>query len=209
MVQFTRIDFEPYYDYYADFKFGLNSPLKNLWFNAMESLEDVTIRLTFRLVDLIAEILLKLNNLKQILIYNLATPNDLLDIVDILPTCSNLIFFNDVDDELLKLLALKSSKSNPLQVLSKSNPLQVLRFIYTNGFSVNAVEQFFEHAIFADSSFFILEIKATFLEIEEMFGRIVGYQVDSLKNDNGAITAKLKKISDKSCVQVIAVSKDS
>uniref|UniRef100_A0AC34Q1H5 FBD domain-containing protein n=1 Tax=Panagrolaimus sp. JU765 TaxID=591449 RepID=A0AC34Q1H5_9BILA len=200
MVQFTRIDFEPYYDYYADFKFGLNSPLKNLWFNAMESLEDVTIRLTFRLVDLIAEILLKLNNLKQILIYNLATPNDLLDIVDILPTCSNLIFFNDVDDELLKLLALKSSKSNPLQVL---------RFIFTNGFSVKAVEQFFEHAIFADSSFFILEIKATFLEIEEMFGRIVGYQVDSLKNDNGAITAKLKKISDKSCVQVIAVSKDS
>uniref|UniRef100_A0AC34QMR0 Uncharacterized protein n=1 Tax=Panagrolaimus sp. JU765 TaxID=591449 RepID=A0AC34QMR0_9BILA len=201
MIKFLEINLERFSEFYTDLKFGLNSPLKNLWLNAMESLENLAFTLTNVSFESMMEILPKLSNLKQVSFSNDATPDELLEIINVLPKFPSLYCFAEMDDEFLKLLALKTSKSNPLKKLLIGP---------SSTFSINAVEQFFKTAAFADSSIFLLEIRATLLEIEEMFGRIGGYEVDSLKNDNGAITTKLKKISDKSCtITVIAVSKDS
>uniref|UniRef100_A0AC34Q370 Uncharacterized protein n=1 Tax=Panagrolaimus sp. JU765 TaxID=591449 RepID=A0AC34Q370_9BILA len=92
-----------------------------------------------------------------------------------------------MDDELLKLLASESNKSNSLKSL-KLRPF--------SGFSIDAVEHFLKHATFVHTSRIDLKINATLSEVEEMFKRIDKFEVILLKQKETEVKMKLKKIDE-------------
>uniref|UniRef100_A0AC34R4W7 Uncharacterized protein n=1 Tax=Panagrolaimus sp. JU765 TaxID=591449 RepID=A0AC34R4W7_9BILA len=118
-----------------------------------------------------------------------------------------------MDDEILKLLATKSNKSNPL------NKLTLVPWV---GFSIDAVEHFFKHATFVDESLIDLEtnatlsesatfldeshinleINATLSEVEKIIKRIDKYEA-SLDAQGENVMMILKKIDEEICIKVI------
>uniref|UniRef100_A0AC34QEX3 Uncharacterized protein n=1 Tax=Panagrolaimus sp. JU765 TaxID=591449 RepID=A0AC34QEX3_9BILA len=132
------------------------------------------------------EIASKLNHLKKCTIRNLMPKENLLKIVDAFPKLPNLISI-DVDDELLKLLASKSNKSNPLKKLALGP---------SSGFPIDAVEHFLKRATFVDESLIVLTMNVSLPEVEEMFKRIDKYKVILLKQKAKEVEMMVKKIDE-------------
>uniref|UniRef100_A0AC34R408 FBD domain-containing protein n=1 Tax=Panagrolaimus sp. JU765 TaxID=591449 RepID=A0AC34R408_9BILA len=133
------------------------------------------------------EIVSKLNHLKFCYISNHLPSEKLLKFVDAFPKLPMLTLHGKMDDELLKLLASKSSTSNPLKGL-------MLRPF--SGFSIDAVERFFKRATFVHKSSIVLKINATLSEVEEMFKRIDKFEVILLEQEETEVKMKLKKLDE-------------
>uniref|UniRef100_A0AC34RCV6 Uncharacterized protein n=1 Tax=Panagrolaimus sp. JU765 TaxID=591449 RepID=A0AC34RCV6_9BILA len=184
LVKFMKIDQKTILSLFFTPKLGIVSPLKDLWLDAMEFLEEFYFVLNDKFHDVNMEIFSKLNHLKECTILE---STKLLKIVDAFPKLPNLICYGQMDDELLKLLASK---------LNKSNPLKILKLVPWIGFSIDAVETFLKRATFADSSRIVLKINAALPEIEEMFKRIGKFDVILFGQEGKIFEMMLKKIDE-------------
>uniref|UniRef100_A0AC34Q4M2 Uncharacterized protein n=1 Tax=Panagrolaimus sp. JU765 TaxID=591449 RepID=A0AC34Q4M2_9BILA len=118
MVKIMKIDEKTFSRLFGIPKIGFRSPMKDLWLDAMEYLEECHFILHDELLDLHMEIASKLNHLKTCVIYNCYSPSkNLLKIVDAFPNLPNLTCFDFEDDEILKFFASKSNNSNPWKKL--------------------------------------------------------------------------------------------
>uniref|UniRef100_A0AC34RS01 Uncharacterized protein n=1 Tax=Panagrolaimus sp. JU765 TaxID=591449 RepID=A0AC34RS01_9BILA len=174
-------------------KFGLVSPMRNLWLDAMEFLEEFYFVVDDRSFNLNFEIVSKLKHLKYCYISNYSPSKKFLKIVDACPKLSKLTFLGKMDDEILKLLASKSNKSNALKEL---------KLVPSIGFSIDAVEHFFKHATFVDDSDIDLKINATLSEVEQMMKRIDKYKVSLFEQEGQLVEMMLKKIDEQICITV-------
>uniref|UniRef100_A0AC34QKW5 F-box domain-containing protein n=2 Tax=Panagrolaimus sp. JU765 TaxID=591449 RepID=A0AC34QKW5_9BILA len=188
MVKFMEIDNSTIFELFFNPRFGFRSPLKDLWLDAMEFLEEFLFVLRDEYFDVNMEIVSKLNHLKECKIVNSLPSKKLLKFVDAFPKLPNFLSY-DVDDELLKLLASKSNKSNPLKTLMLVPPI--------GGFSIDAVEQFFKRGSFVDESKISLKINASLPEVEEMFKRIGKFEVNLVEQTEREVIMMLKKIDEK------------
>uniref|UniRef100_A0AC34QMH2 F-box domain-containing protein n=1 Tax=Panagrolaimus sp. JU765 TaxID=591449 RepID=A0AC34QMH2_9BILA len=193
MVKIMKIDAGAIFRFVSIRKFGLVSPIKNLWLDAMEFLEEFYFIVNDEYFDLNFKTVSKLKHLKYCWIINYSPSKALLKVVDAIPKLSKLTFNGEMDDELLKLLASKSRKSNPLKKLM---------LVPCNGFSIDAVEHFFKRATFADDSDIHLEMNATLPEVEKMMKRIDKYEAILLKQEGQLVKMMLKKINEEICITV-------
>uniref|UniRef100_A0AC34Q1D0 Uncharacterized protein n=1 Tax=Panagrolaimus sp. JU765 TaxID=591449 RepID=A0AC34Q1D0_9BILA len=196
MVKFMKIDRGTIYQIFSISNFGFVSPMKNLWLDAMEFLENFYFVLKDEFFDVNMEIAQKLNHPKVCVISNYLPSEKLLKFVDAFPILASLTCVDhNVDDELLTFLASKSSKSYPWKRL-------IFVFVHApatpfpSGFSIGAVEHFFRHASFIDESQIFLDINAALPEVEDMFKRIGKYEVSLLKQEEKEVKMKLKKIDE-------------
>uniref|UniRef100_A0AC34RPN6 Uncharacterized protein n=1 Tax=Panagrolaimus sp. JU765 TaxID=591449 RepID=A0AC34RPN6_9BILA len=167
--------------------------MKNLWLDAMEFLDEFYFVLSDPFFDLYMEIVSKLNHLKGCIIHNSLPSEKLLKIVNVFPKLPNLTLNGEMDDEVLKLLASKSNKSNALKELT---------LVPAIGFSIDALEHFFKRATFLDESQIDLKINAAWPDVEEMFKRIGKYEVSLRLEEETEVWLILKKINENICITV-------
>uniref|UniRef100_A0AC34RBV2 F-box domain-containing protein n=1 Tax=Panagrolaimus sp. JU765 TaxID=591449 RepID=A0AC34RBV2_9BILA len=169
MVKIMKIDKETNFSLFFIPELGIVSPLKDLWLDAMEFLEKFHFVLNEEVFDINMEIVSKLHHLKECTVHNFLPKENLLIFVDGFAKLPNLTCHNDMDDELLKFLASKSNKSNPLKKLELLPPI---------GFQIDAVERFFKGATFADISVVKLKVDAAaWRQVKDMSKRIDKYKL--------------------------------
>uniref|UniRef100_A0AC34Q6J9 F-box domain-containing protein n=1 Tax=Panagrolaimus sp. JU765 TaxID=591449 RepID=A0AC34Q6J9_9BILA len=113
MVKITH--FIGSFEYYQDSTYGFLSDLRNVWINAMENVLVIGVIITPDTFDLLVQLLPRLLSLQFLAIYHYDEPEHvsmILNCFQKLPTLC--LETNQMDDEVLDMIASKTSLSNPL-----------------------------------------------------------------------------------------------
>uniref|UniRef100_A0AC34Q041 DUF38 domain-containing protein n=1 Tax=Panagrolaimus sp. JU765 TaxID=591449 RepID=A0AC34Q041_9BILA len=160
-------------DIIKNLKYGFFSPLKDLWINAMEFLEELPLVIEPDTLDFYMEILPKLPLIQSAVLWAFDTKEHFFQVMDCFqrfPILRNIA--SEMDDEVLKYIASKSDASIPLKEFSSAY-----------GFTVNGIETFLKTATFTNNALITVMFDEVIAQFEEMLGKVGQFEKSVISND--------------------------